>query len=145
MKLTPIKLLITAIIMVISVAKVAVDANIADPFAEEPESYATQPEYYSEKLEHLSEKSEHYSANNNIIIKKDNNNNNVVVDVDDNCEVDLVLAFAVNATGAKDSKPFIRRTYALGRNVSAVRSVTASPWQRVEILLYFKPSQVRTS
>ena len=30
------------------------------------------------------------------------------MDVDDNCEVDLVLAFAVKATGAKDSKPFIR-------------------------------------
>ena len=97
----------------------AVKANIGDPFAGESEGYATHPEYYSEKSEHLSEKSEHlskksehlsekseqYSANNNII-KKDNNNNNGVVVVDDDCEVDLVLAFAVNATGAKDSKPF---------------------------------------
>ena len=33
MKLTPMKLLITAIIMVISVTKVAVGANIGDPFA----------------------------------------------------------------------------------------------------------------
>ena len=35
--------------MVISVAKVAVGANIGDPFAGEPEGYATQSEYYSAK------------------------------------------------------------------------------------------------
>ena len=106
MKLTPIKLLITAIIMVISVAKVAVDANIADPFSKEPANSAEKPANSAEKSANLAEKSANSAPYNNRIIKKDNNNNNVVVDVDDNCEVDLVLAFAVNATGAKDSKPF---------------------------------------
>ena len=60
-EVTPMKLLITAIIMVISVAKVAVGANIGDPFAGESEGYATQPEYYSKKLEYYSEKSERHS------------------------------------------------------------------------------------
>ena len=42
--------------MVISVAKVAVGANIGDPFAGEPEGYATQSEYHSEKSEYYSAK-----------------------------------------------------------------------------------------
>ena len=68
-----------------------VDANISDPFSEEPANSA--------------EKSANSAPYNNIIIKKENNNNNVVADVDDNCEVDLVLAFAVRATGAVLKSP----------------------------------------
>ena len=94
----------------------AVDANIADPFSEEPANSAGKSAHLAEKSAnraeksasraeksaHHAEKSAHSAPYNNIIIKKDNNNNNnnVVVDVDDNCEVDLVLAFAVKATGA---------------------------------------------
>ena len=70
MKLTPMKLLITAIIMVISVAKVAVGANIGDPFAGESEGYATQPEYYSKKLEYYSKKSERHSEKLEYLSKK---------------------------------------------------------------------------
>ncbi len=91
----------------------AVDANIADPFSEESANSAEKPANSAEKSAdsaeksaNLAEKSANSAPYNNIIIKKDNNNNNNVVVVDDNCEVDLVLAFAVKATGAKDSKPF---------------------------------------
>ena len=84
----------------------AVDANIADPFSEEPAHSAGKSADRAEKSADRAEKSADSAPYNNIIIKKENNNNNGVVVVDDNCEVDLVLAFAVKATGAKDSKPF---------------------------------------
>ena len=91
-----------------------VDANISDPFSKEPANSAEKSANSAEKSANSAEKSANLagkSANlaeksadsapyNNIIIKKDNNNNNVVADVDDNCEVDFVLAFAVRATGA---------------------------------------------
>ena len=84
----------------------AVDANITDPFSEEPANSAEKPANSAGKSANLAEKSANSAPYNNIIIKKDNNNNNGVVVVDDNCEVNAVLNLAVNATGAKDSKPF---------------------------------------
>ena len=69
--------------------------------AEKPANLAEKSADSAEKSANLAEKSANSAPYNNRIIKKENNNNNnVVVDVDDNCEVDLVLAFAVRATGA---------------------------------------------
>ena len=68
--------------------------------AEKSAHRAEKSVHHAEKSAHHAEKSAHSAPYNNIIIKKENNNNNVVADVDDNCEVDLVLAFAVRATGA---------------------------------------------
>ena len=56
--------------MEISVAKVAVGANIGDPFAGEFEGYATQPEYHSKKLEYYSKKSERHSEKLEYLSKK---------------------------------------------------------------------------
>ena len=67
--------------------------------------FSEEPANSAGKSAHPAEKSAHSAPYNNRIIKKDNNNNNVVVDVDDNCEVDLVLAFAVRATGAVLKSP----------------------------------------